>query len=224
MSGTAPEKFPELRRGLIAILRGIRPEETTDIVAALVEAEFEAIEIPLNSPDPFRSIETARRAAPETCLIGAGTVLRKAQVQSLDDAGGQLMVSPNVDTEVIEAACAHGMVTMPGVFSPTEALAAVHAGAHALKFFPASILGPGGIAAIRAVLPGGTVIGAVGGVGPDNFASYLNAGIGLFGIGSGLYKPGMSAAEVGERARQCVRAYDEAAGPDFKFKWVNWAK
>jgi 2-dehydro-3-deoxyphosphogalactonate aldolase len=178
----------------------------------LIETGFAAIEIPLNSPAPFRSIETAVKMAPAHCLIGAGTVLTTAQVEQLDDVGGRLMVSPNVEPSVIRLAAAKGMVTMPGVFTPTEALAAAAAGASGLKFFPASVLGPSGIAAIRAVLPGDLEIAAVGGVSETNFADYAKIGVPSFGLGSSLYKPGMSAADVRQRAVATLAAYDAVHG------------
>jgi 2-dehydro-3-deoxyphosphogalactonate aldolase len=204
--------FPSLKYPLIAILRGLKPEETEAAIAALVEAGITAIEIPLNSPDPFRSIEIAVKAAPDHCLIGAGTVLTVEQVDRLEQTGGRLFVSPNVDTAVISHAASRGMVTMPGVFTPTEALAAAAAGATGLKFFPASVLGASGISAIRAVLPTDLEIAAVGGVSEANFAEYAKIGIRSFGLGSSLYKPGMSAAEIGERARITTKAYDAVYG------------
>jgi len=200
--------WPKLKRDLIAILRGIRPEEAVDICHALADAGFEAIEIPLNSPEPFRSIEMVAKALPAGVLVGAGTVLDTAGVAQLNDAGGRLMVSPNVDADVIRAASTAGMVTMPGVFSPTEALAALKAGASGLKFFPANVLGPQGIKAVSAVLPKGTVIGAVGGVAEGDFTVYAEVGIRAFGLGSSIYKPGMKAADVAERARLTIQAYD----------------
>jgi 2-dehydro-3-deoxyphosphogalactonate aldolase len=205
-------EWPSLKRPLVAILRGIRPEETAGIVDALLEAAFEAIEIPLNSPEPFRSIEIAAKRAPANCLIGAGTVLSVEEVGRLARAGGKLMVSPNVDAAVIRAASERGMVTMPGVFTATEALLAAAAGASALKFFPASVLGPAGITAIRAVLPKGLEVGAVGGVSERDFEVYARAGIRTFGLGSSLYKPGATAAEIGAKARAVVAAYDAAFG------------
>ncbi|MGN6469554.1 MAG: 2-dehydro-3-deoxy-6-phosphogalactonate aldolase [Rhizobiaceae bacterium] len=204
-------EWPSLKRPLVAILRGIRPEETAGIVDALVEAAFEAIEIPLNSPEPFRSIEIAAKRA-SACLIGAGTVLSVEEVGRLARAGGKLMVSPNVDAAVIRAASESGMVTMPGVFTATEALLAAAAGASALKFFPASVLGPAGINAIRAVLPKGLEVGAVGGVSERDFEVYARAGIRTFGLGSSLYKPGATAAEIAAKARAVVAAYDAAFG------------
>ncbi|MGF6253525.1 2-dehydro-3-deoxy-6-phosphogalactonate aldolase [Ensifer sp. LBL] len=204
--------FPPMKYPLIAILRGLKPEETAGVVGALIETGFTAIEIPLNSPDPFRSIETAVKMAPEGCLIGAGTVLTTAQVEQLADVGGRLMVSPNVEPAVISLAAAKGMVTMPGVLTPTEALSAAAAGATGLKFFPASVLGPSGIIAIRAILPPELEIAAVGGVSDANFGDYAKAGIRSFGLGSSLYKPGMSAAEVRERAVATIKAYDAVYG------------
>lgn len=204
--------FPSIKYPLIAILRGLKPEETEGVVGALIETGFRAIEIPLNSPDPFRSIEIAAKMAPADCLIGAGTVLSVEDVASLDAAGGKLMVSPNADADVIVAARVKGMVTMPGVLTPTEALVAAKAGATGLKFFPASIIGPSGINAIRTILPKDLVIAAVGGVSDRNFAEYTSAGITAFGLGTSLYKPGMTAAEVHERATVTLAAYDAAIG------------
>ncbi|NTJ06144.1 2-dehydro-3-deoxy-6-phosphogalactonate aldolase [Rhizobium lusitanum] len=204
--------FPPMKRPLIAILRGIKPEETADIVGALIETGFTAIEIPLNSPEPFRSIKIAAKMAPADCLIGAGTVLTIEDVDRLDGAGGKLLVTPNVEPAIISRARDKGMVTMPGVFTATEALSAARAGATGLKFFPAGVLGASGITAIRAVLPPELVIAAVGGVSDKNFADYTKAGILAFGLGTSLYKPGMTAEEVVERAKATIYAYDEAVG------------
>lgn len=202
--------FPPMKRPLVAILRGVKPDETDGIVTALVEAGMTAIEIPLNSPEPFRSIELAVKRAPADVLIGAGTVLTADDVDRLDDVGGRLMVSPNVDVDVLTRAGERAMVTLPGVFSPTEALLAAKAGASGLKFFPASVLGPAGITAIRAVLPPKLMIAAVGGVSDTNFADYVKAGIRAFGLGSSLYKPGMTAADIAIRAKATIEAYDAA--------------
>ena len=204
--------WPKLRYPLVAILRGIRPEETEAIVSALIETGFEVIEIPLNSPEPFVSIEKAAKLAPDNVLIGAGTVLSVENVDRLNDVGGRLLVSPNVEPDVIRRASHHGMVTMPGVFTPTEAFAAIHAGASALKFFPASVLGAEGIKAISAVLPKDIPVGAVGGVSENDFATYRAAGVSCFGLGSSLYKGGLTAAEVRERAQRAVAAWDKIAG------------
>lgn len=200
--------WPTLRRDLIAILRGVKPDEVLAIGEALVNAGIDAIEVPLNSPDPFQSIELLAKNLPSHVLVGAGTVLDEADVARLDAAGGRLMISPNVDAGVLAAAGRFGMVTMPGVFTPTEALAALRAGASGLKFFPASILGPDGIKAISAILPKGTVIGAVGGVEENTFAAYGKVGVRTFGLGSSLYKVGASASFVRERAKATVEVYD----------------
>ncbi|MGL4199331.1 MAG: 2-dehydro-3-deoxy-6-phosphogalactonate aldolase [Allorhizobium sp.] len=205
---TASVAWPALRRNLVAILRGIRPDEIEAAVDGLIEAGFEAIEVPLNSPDPFLSIEKARKLAPANVLIGAGTVLDVAQVDRLNDVGGNLLVTPNVDPDVIRRAVAHGMVTMPGVFTATEALLAAKSGAAALKFFPASVLGPNGISAIKAILPPHLPLGAVGGVSDANFADYWKVGVRAFGLGTSLYKPGDEVSLIRERAVKNVAAYD----------------
>ncbi|MBN9044357.1 MAG: 2-dehydro-3-deoxy-6-phosphogalactonate aldolase [Rhizobiales bacterium] len=207
-----PVAWPKLRHPLVAILRGIRSQETEAVVAALIETGFEAIEIPLNSPEPFVSIEKAAKLAPAGVWIGAGTVLTADDVDWLHDAGGRLMVSPNVDPQVIRRAARHGMATMPGVFTPTEAFAAIGAGASALKFFPASVLGAQGIKAVCAVLPKDVPVAAVGGVSEADFAAYAAAGISCFGLGSSLYKAGFTAAEVRERAERAVAAWKKIAG------------
>lgn len=204
--------FPPMKYPLVAILRGIKPEEAEGIVSVLLESGLRAIEIPLNSPDAFRSIEIAAKLAPSDALIGAGTVLTIDDVARLDAVGGKLMVSPNVDVEVITAAREKGMVTMPGVLTPTEALLALKAGATGLKFFPASVIGPSGINAIRTILPKDTLVAAVGGVSDKNFGDYTSAGITAFGLGTSLYKPGMTASDVHERALMTVRAYETAIG------------
>ncbi|MDQ6434212.1 2-dehydro-3-deoxy-6-phosphogalactonate aldolase [Mesorhizobium sp. LHD-90] len=200
--------FPKLQRNLVAILRGLKPEEAVDVASAIYDAGIEAIEVPLNSPDPFRSIEAVARQLPGA-LLGAGTVLKAGEVDRLHAAGGRLLVSPNIDADVMRQAARHGLVTMPGVFTPTEAFQALSLGASALKFFPASVLGPGGIAAIRAVLPADATVGVVGGVSEADFAAYAKVGVRTFGLGSSLYKPGLSAAAVGERAAAAVEAWDQ---------------
>jgi 2-dehydro-3-deoxyphosphogalactonate aldolase len=204
--------WPALRRNLIAILRGIRPDEILPVAEALIEAGFEAIEIPLNSPDPFRSIEALAKVAPAGVLVGAGTVLDPAQVERLDSVGGRLLVSPNVEPSVLEAAARKQMVSMPGVFTPTEAFLALRCGASGLKFFPAGVLGVDGIKAMGAVLPKDTLIAAVGGVSDENFSAYAKAGVRAFGLGSSLYKAGFSAADVAKRAKAAVSAYDAVFG------------
>jgi len=203
-----PVPFPAMKRQLIAILRGLKPEECEGVVSVLIEHGMTAIEIPLNSPDPFRSIEIAVKKAPRGILVGAGTVLTTQDVERLQDVGGRLMVSPNVDPEVIARAGKRGMVTLPGVFTATEALLATKAGASGLKFFPASVLGASGISAIRAVLPGDLMIAAVGGISDKSFAEYTRTGIHAFGLGTSLYKPGMTVADVAARAKATIQAYD----------------
>lgn len=204
--------FPPLKRGLVAILRGVRPQDAQRVAEAVFEAGIEAIEVPLNSPEPFKSIEGIVAALPASALIGAGTVLTPQQVDELDSAGGRLLVSPNIDAAVMARAAELGMVTMPGVFTPTEAFMALKLGASALKFFPASALGPQGIAAIRAVLPADTIVGAVGGVSENDFEAFGRIGVRTFGLGSSLYKPGMDAADVGNRARAAVAVWDRVFG------------
>jgi 2-dehydro-3-deoxyphosphogalactonate aldolase len=199
-----------MKRPLVAILRGVKPDEIEGIVDGLIASGMTAIEIPLNSPDPFRSIEIAVKKASAEILIGAGTVLTAEDVARLHDVGGRLMVAPNIDPDVIASARDRGMVTIPGVFTATEALLAAKSGASALKFFPAGILGAAGITAIRAVLPADLMITAVGGISDRNFAEYTTAGIRAFGLGTSLYKPGMNAAEVTGRAQVSIRAYDAA--------------
>ena len=203
--------WPKLRRNLVAILRGVTPGEISGIGEAIHEAGIDAIEVPLNSPDPFRSIETLAKRLP-LALVGAGTVVRPDDVECLNEAGGQLLVSPNVDPDILARAAGFGMVTMPGVFTATEAFLAHHCGASALKFFPASVLGPAGISALKAVLPREVVVGVVGGVSDTDFAAYAKVGVTAFGLGSSLYKPGLDRAEVGKRALAAVVAYDAVFG------------
>ncbi|MGJ5201895.1 2-dehydro-3-deoxy-6-phosphogalactonate aldolase [Bradyrhizobium sp. HKCCYLR20261] len=202
--------WPPVKRSLVAILRGIRPEECEGIVEVLIEAGFEMIEVPLNSPDPFVSIGRLARRFGNDSLIGAGTVVSAPDCVRVAEAGGRLMVSPNVDAEVLATAQAYDMVTMPGVFTPTEAFLALRCGASALKYFPASVLGPSGIAAQLAVLPKGVVVGAVGGVSEKNLAGYVAVGVSAFGLGSSLYKPGMRPDDVRVTALASIRAYDDA--------------
>lgn len=205
---TATAQWPELKRNLVAILRGVRPDEIVAIGNGLLQAGIEAIEVPLNSPDPFTSIAMLAEAMPATVLVGAGTVVTAQEADQLAAAGGRLLVSPNIDADVMVRARHHRMVTMPGVFTASEAFLALRLGASGLKFFPASALGAGGIGAIRTVLPQGTIIGAVGGVSETDFAAFAAVGVKAFGLGSSLYKPGMTADEVGARARTAVAAWD----------------
>ncbi|WP_367714738.1 2-dehydro-3-deoxy-6-phosphogalactonate aldolase [Nitratireductor sp. GISD-1A_MAKvit] len=202
--------WPGSQRALVAILRGIQPQDITGMVEMLIEEGISSIEVPLNSPDPFQSIELAIRHAGDKAQIGAGTVLSVEEVDWLHDIGGQLVVSPNTDPEVIRRSVAHKMVSMPGVFTPSEALLAVKNGASVLKFFPASVLGVSGISAVRAVLPKEITVCAVGGVSDSVIADYVRIGVRAFGLGTGLYRPGDSVATVRERARRTVEAYDHA--------------
>lgn len=196
--------------GLIAILRGVRPDEAVAIGEQLYASGLRVIEVPLNSPEPLRSIRALRDALPADCLIGAGTVLTERDVLAVQDAGGQLIVMPHSDRKVLRAAKAAGLQLAPGVVTPTEAFAALEEGADALKLFPAEALTPAVVRALLAVLPKGTALVPVGGITPDNMRPFLEAGVSGFGLGSGLFKPGLSAAEVRQRADAYVKGWQGA--------------
>jgi 2-dehydro-3-deoxyphosphogalactonate aldolase len=193
---------------LVAILRGVSPSEVKEIGEALVGAGFTLIEVPMNSPDPLESVARLARRFEGRAVIGAGTVLHVDQVDAVHQAGGTMIISPNTNPAVIAASAAAGLVSLPGISTPTEAFAAIEAGATALKLFPAEGSSPAVLKAMRAVLPRDIRMLPVGGVTPDNMAPWREAGAAGFGLGSALYKPGLSATEVGARARAFVAAFD----------------
>lgn len=199
-------------RHLIAILRGITPFETIAVCEVLVAAGITMIEVPLNSPDALASVSQAARAWGERAAIGAGTVLEPQEVDAVADCGGSFIVSPDANPGVISRTRTRGLHSYPGVFTPTEAFTAMRAGATGLKFFPAEVLGPKGIRAMKAVLPPDVPVYAVGGAVPDNFREYFAAGCAGFGLGTYLYRPGTPIKDVEARARAAVIAYDEEKG------------
>ncbi|AIS17603.1 2-dehydro-3-deoxy-6-phosphogalactonate aldolase [Pseudomonas rhizosphaerae] len=200
------------QNGLIAILRGLRPEESVAIGEVLYDAGFRIIEVPLNSPQPYDSIRLLRNTLPADCLIGAGTVLSAEHVQQVKAAGGQLIVMPHSDPAVLKAAKEAGLYLAPGVVTPTEAFAALVAGADVLKLFPAESLTPAVVKALLAVLPKGTALVPVGGISPDNMHAFLDAGVAGFGLGSGLFKPGMTVQQVADNAKAYVQAWQSLKG------------
>lgn len=197
---------------LIAILRGLDPDEAVAVGEALFDAGFRCLEVPLNSPRPLESISRLAERFGDTMLVGAGTVLTPSAVDKVKVAGGRVIISPNANPAVIAYAKAEGMVSLPGVFTPTEAFAALAAGADGLKLFPAEIAGTAGLKALKAVLPKTASIYAVGGVAPETMADWCAAGADGFGIGSALYRPGLSAADVGRRAEAFVAAWAATRG------------
>jgi 2-dehydro-3-deoxyphosphogalactonate aldolase len=192
---------------LIAILRGIKPSEAEAIALALHAAGFRLLEVPLNSPDPFDSIARMKKALPSDALVGAGTVLRADDAERVRAAGGELVVMPHADPTVIRAAKAVGLVCVPGAMTPTEAFAALDAGADALKLFPAELISPRIVKAMRAVLPKTVRLFAVGGITGDSMPEYVRVGATGFGLGSSLYSPGASADQVGAQARRFVEKW-----------------
>lgn len=201
-----------MKREIIAILRGIEPHEARDIADTLISAGITRIEVPLNSPDPLNSIAQMLDQAKGRAVIGAGTVLDAQDVARLAAIGAQMVVSPDCNPEVIAASKSAGLLSYPGVLTPTEAFVALRAGADGLKLFPAFKVGLDGLSALKAVLPPDTKTYAVGGVGPDGFADWRKAGITGFGIGTGIYKPGFTANDVAARAADIASAYDAAFG------------
>lgn len=197
-------------REIVAILRGIRPEEAMPIAETLIAAGITKIEVPFNSPDALDSIENMVGPLGRHAEFGAGTVLSVMQVSQLFDAGGKFIVSPNCDPVIIKTARLRGLQTYPGVFTPTECFTALSEGADYLKIFPGFKLGSDGLKAYRAVLPPETKIYMVGGIGPDNFREYFAAGASGFGIGTGLYRPGDTVADVTKAAKIIANAYDIA--------------
>lgn len=196
------------QNGLIAILRGLQPQEAAAVGEVLYSAGFRVIEVPLNSPSPYESIRILRDALPDDCLIGAGTVLTPEQVEQVKAAGGQVIVMPHSDAKVLRAAKAAGLYLSPGVATPTEAFAALAEGADILKLFPAEQMGPAVVKAWLAVLPAGTVLAPVGGITPDNMQAFIDAGVKGFGLGSGLFKPGMTPEQVAVNAKEYVAAWE----------------
>jgi 2-dehydro-3-deoxyphosphogalactonate aldolase len=205
---TPIEKFAAAFKALplIAILRGITPAEVPSVGNALVDSGFRILEVPLNSPDPLVSIKLLAHQHPGA-LVGAGTVLTAAQVREVHAVGGELVVSPHFDEDVVREAVRLGLVCLPGIMTPTEAFAALAAGAHGLKLFPAELASPAGVKALMAVLPAGTLLLPVGGIAPGNMAAWRAAGAQGFGIGGSLYKPGKSASAVQHDATEFVATY-----------------
>jgi 2-dehydro-3-deoxyphosphogalactonate aldolase len=197
---------------LIAILRGVQPDEVLSIGDALYAAGFRIIEVPLNSPRPLESIQLLAEHFGAEALIGAGTVLNLAQMEAVALSGGRLIVMPHGDINIVQAARQRGLTVLPGFATPTEAFAAINAGAHGLKLFPAEAASPAVLKSLRAVLPPALPVLPVGGIGADNMAPWIAAGASGFGLGSSLYKPGFTAAEVSQRAHACIAAWRAGRG------------
>ena len=198
-----------MSRPLIAILRGVEPNAAVEVAAAIVDAGITMIEVPLNSPEPLKSIAAMQDALGSRARIGAGTVLTSTQVDEVAGTGATFIVSPNFAADVVAKTKELGLGSYPGVFSPSECYAALDAGADALKIFPAEMMGPGGLKALRAVIPQEVGIYAVGGAGPENFGDWIAAGASGFGLGSALFKREFSVQEIASRASAAVSAWDE---------------
>ncbi len=202
-------RFDAARKAMpfVAVMRGVKPEECNAIGTVLYESGFRLIEVPLNSPEPFKSIAEFRAVLPEDALAGAGTVLNVEDVGKIKTWGGEMVFMPHADVAVIREAKKMGMVCVPGIATPTEALSALAAGANALKIFPAELISPKVVKSMRAILPKDILLLPFGGITPETMKPYIEAGAGAFGLGSALYKPGMSCEEVGERARSFAEAW-----------------
>ena len=195
-------------RPLVAILRGVQPDEVADVANSIIEAGITILEVTMNSPHPLKSIERMAKAVGSKADIGAGTVTNPDEVKAIFDVGGQLIISPNMDPDVIAQTKALKMTSYPGCQTPTECFSALKAGADVLKIFPASTIGPSGIKALRATLPKSTQIYAVGGVNAGNMEGYTKVGVNGFGIGSALYAPGKSVEAIHESAIEFVKSWD----------------
>jgi 2-dehydro-3-deoxyphosphogalactonate aldolase len=193
---------------LVAILRGLRPAEALGVGEVLVQAGFRIVEVPLNSPDPFDSINLLVQALGKRAIVGAGTVLTVADVETLHAVGGQICISPNANPDVIRRAKALGMISFPAFFTPTEAFSAIDAGADAIKLFPAELAGTTGLKAMKAVLPKNVPVFPVGGVNPENMGDFIDAGAAGFGIGSAVFKPGDTPEIVFKKARAFVEGWE----------------
>ena len=199
-----------MSRKIIAILRGVKPNEVLEIASTIADNGITQIEIPMNSPDVFNSIQLLHDEMNDLVSVGAGTVTNTNQVKILEEIGIDFIVSPNFDPKVVEATKQANMLSFPGVITPTECFSALNCGADGLKFFPASLLGESNLVALKAVLPENIPLYMVGGVEPENFSSWFNAGATGFGIGSGIYKAGDSSQSVASKSELIVQSYDEA--------------
>lgn len=207
-----PQEALARRAPLFAVLRGLPPQESEAVGAVLVDSGFEILEVTMNSPSPFESIATLARTVGDCALVGAGTIVSNDQVDLLEQAGGRLVVSPHCDATVISYAATKGLVSLPGVLTPTEMFSALKAGATGLKIFPAELFTPAAIRAVRAVLPTETPIYVVGGINADNMATYIEAGATGFGLGSSLYRPGKTLTNIEADAKSIVAAFRSACG------------